>query len=233
MIIYNRTPVGPHRAAGQAKPRRPIFVVRVQAVPLTIGQRSTEMTATAGDRRRLRPSPVDRGRAGSKHHVPTDANGVALATSLTGGNRTDVTQLRPLVKAFPTVRGRRGRPRRRPDDLYADRGYDHDTYRRAFRAQGIRPHIARRGTAHGSGLGVYRWLVDRTIAWYHGMKRRRIRLGTPRRHPRSAPRPRPPASSRSDTWRGCVQDLQVGRAPCDFAATIAAPKRNSHNATHA
>ena len=28
---------------------------------------------------------------------------------------------------------------------------------------------------HGSGLGVYRWVVERAIAWYHGMKRLRIR----------------------------------------------------------
>jgi hypothetical protein len=95
--------------------------------------------------------------------------------SLTGGNRNDVTQLLPLLAAFPVVRGRRGRPRLHPDEVYADRGYDHDSYRRALRGMGIRPRIARRGTAHGSGLGVYRWVVERTIAWYHGMKRLRIR----------------------------------------------------------
>jgi transposase len=100
---------------------------------------------------------------------------VPLVVSLTGGNRNDVTQLLPLVDAFPTVRGRRGRPRKRPDDLYADRGYDHDKYRRALRDKGIRPHIARRGVAHGSGLGIHRWVVERTIAWLHGMKRLRIR----------------------------------------------------------
>jgi hypothetical protein len=38
------------------------------------------------------PSPVDRGRAGSKHHLITDATGIPLAVILTGGNRNDVTQ---------------------------------------------------------------------------------------------------------------------------------------------
>jgi hypothetical protein len=95
--------------------------------------------------------------------------------SLTGGNRHDVTQLLPLIDKVPPVRGRRGRPRRRPDALYADRAYDFDIYRRKLRATGITPHIARRGVAHGSGLGVYRWVIERTIAWYHGMKRLRIR----------------------------------------------------------
>jgi hypothetical protein len=100
---------------------------------------------------------------------------VPLAVSLSGGNRNDVTQLLPLVRRFPVLRGRRGRPRQHPDRLYADRGYDHDKYRRALRSLGIQPRIARRGTAHGSGLGVIRWVVERSIAWYHGMKRLRIR----------------------------------------------------------
>jgi transposase len=121
------------------------------------------------------PSPVDRGRPGSKHHVLTDAGGIPLATSLTGGNRNDVTQLVPLLDKVPAVRGRRGRPRRRPDQVFADRGYDHDRYRRKVRDRNVRPRIARRGVAHGSGLGVHRWAVERTIAWYHGMKRLRIR----------------------------------------------------------
>nr|WP_312875384.1 IS5 family transposase [Allocatelliglobosispora scoriae] len=121
------------------------------------------------------PSPVDRARPGSKHNFLTDGAGIPLAVTLCGGNRNDVTQLIPLIDAIPAIPGKRGRPRQRPDELYADRGYDHDKYRRLVRARGIRPHIARRGEAHGSGLGTIRWVVERTIAWYHGMKRLRIR----------------------------------------------------------
>ena len=105
----------------------------------------------------------------------TEAGGIPLAASLTGGNRNDVTQLVPLLDAVPPVRGRRGRPRHRPSTLYADRGYDHDKYRRMVRDRNVRPRIARRGVAHGSGLGVYRWVIERTLSWYHGMKRLRIR----------------------------------------------------------
>ena len=94
---------------------------------------------------------------------------------LTGGNRNDVIGLEPLLDAAPNVRGRRGRPRRRPKTVYADRAYDHDKYRRRLRTGGIATRIARRGEPHGSGLGVVRWVVERTIAWYHGMKRLRIR----------------------------------------------------------
>lgn len=121
------------------------------------------------------PSSVDRAKPGSKHHVITDATGIPLAVTLAGGNRHDVTQLIPLLDALPIIGGRRGRPWRRPRYLYADRGYDYDRYRRQLRARGITPVIARRGTAHGSGLGIVRWPVDRAFAWLHAFKRLRTR----------------------------------------------------------
>jgi transposase len=80
----------------------------------------------------------------------------------------------------PPVAGKPGRPRRRPDRLSADRGYDYDKYRRELRRRGITAEIARRGTAHGSGLGRYRWVVERTFAWLHQFKRLLVRYD--RRH---------------------------------------------------
>lgn len=112
---------------------------------------------------------------GSTHHLITGAAGTPLAVILTGGNRHDVTQLLPLIEAIPPIRGRPGRPRQRPRKVYADRGYDHDKYRRLLRARGITPVIARRGVTHGSGLGTKRWVVERTFAWLHAFKRLRTR----------------------------------------------------------
>jgi transposase len=126
------------------------------------------------------PSPVDRGRAGSKQHLLVDGGGIPLAWTLTGGNRNDVTQLLELLDRVPPVRGRAGRPRRRPDSVIADRGYDHDKYRRLVRERGIKPLIARRQTEHGSGLGRHRWVVERTFAWLHN--RRRLLIRTDRVH---------------------------------------------------
>ncbi len=37
----------------------------------------------------------------------------------------------------------------------------------------IKPLIARRGVAHGSGLGKVRWVVERAFAWLHQFKRLR------------------------------------------------------------
>lgn len=95
--------------------------------------------------------------------------------TLTGGHRNDVTQLVPLIDAVRPIGGRVGRPRKRPAQVLGDRGYDHDRYRRLVRQRGIRPIIARRRTAHGSGLGRQRWVVERTFAHLHWFRRLRIR----------------------------------------------------------
>jgi len=121
------------------------------------------------------PSPVDRARAGSKHHLIVDRLGVPLRATLTGGHRNDVTQLLPLLDGIGATAGRPGRPRQRPDQVVADRGYDHDRYRRELWRRGVKPAIARRGTQHGSGLGRVRWVVERTFAWLHNFRRLRIR----------------------------------------------------------
>jgi len=84
-----------------------------------------------------------------------------------------------VLDRVPPVRGRVGRPRQRPERLLADRGYDHDKYRRLVRNRGIKPAIARRQTEHGSGLGRQRWVVERSFAWLHN--RRRLLVRTDRR----------------------------------------------------
>jgi transposase len=98
----------------------------------------------------------------------------------TAANRNDVTQILELVDDVPAISGVRGAPRYRFDELYADRGYDSEAVREALREVGIEPYIARRNTDHGSGLGVYRWVVERTLSWLHQFRRLRIRYE--RRH---------------------------------------------------
>ena len=112
---------------------------------------------------------------GSKHHLLTDAQGIPLSFVLTGANRHDVTQLLPLVDGIPPVAGKVGHPRRRPDQVQGDRAYDSHWHRRQLRQRHIRPVLAERGVEHGSGLGIYRWVVERSLSWLHQNRRLRIR----------------------------------------------------------
>jgi transposase len=86
-----------------------------------------------------------------------------------------VTQLIPLVDAIPPIAGKVGHPVQRPGEVLADRAYDSDPHREQLIRRGIVPHIARRNTEHGSGLGVFRWVVERTISWLHQYRRLRVR----------------------------------------------------------
>lgn len=105
----------------------------------------------------------------------TDGGGIPLAFSLTGANAHDHTQMLALVDAIPPLRGRRGRPRRRPDRVQGDRAYGSARHRRELRRRGIRPVLAQPRWPHGSGLGKFRWVVERTIAWWHKHRRLRVR----------------------------------------------------------
>jgi len=121
------------------------------------------------------PNPTDRGKLGTKHHVLTDAQGIPLATTVTGANVADVTQLIPLVDSIPDLSGESGTQPTQPEEMYADRAYDSEPHREELRERGIDPNIPHRGTEHGSGLGIYRWVVERTESWLHGFRKLRLR----------------------------------------------------------
>jgi hypothetical protein len=133
------------RLAGRRGRRRPEPSERGQ--PERARQEGGEQTG---------PKPVDRGKPGSKYHLVVDRNGIPLAVRLSAANAHDATQLLPLVDAIPSIIGPRGwpgRPRKRPGKLHADKAYDYPSLRRALRARGIKPRIARRGSTPPSGWG--------------------------------------------------------------------------------
>lgn len=84
--------------------------------------------------------------------------------------------LAPTRDAIPPLRsGRRGRPRRRPGKLHADKAYDAKVRRQECRARGIVPRIARKGIESSERLGRHRWVVERTHAWFNRFRRLIIR----------------------------------------------------------
>jgi transposase len=100
--------------------------------------------------------------------VLCDRNGLPLHAHISGANAHDSTMLAPLLDTNPGVREhhrRPGRPRRRPDKLHADKGYDYPRCRRYLYRRGIRVRIARRGIEDKTRLGRLRWVVERTMSW--------------------------------------------------------------------
>lgn len=118
-------------------------------------------------------NPTDRGRPGVKQHVLVDGKGIPLAAHSTPANVPEVKELLPLVDACGPL-GTEGKPQRLPKKLYGDRAYDSEPHREELRRRGIAPKLAKRNTEHGSGLGVYRWVVERTISWLHGFRKLRF-----------------------------------------------------------
>jgi IS5 family transposase len=122
--------------------------------------------------------PTNRGKLGTKRHVVVDRNGVPLAVTISGSNVHDSRMLEASVDAIPALRlpcRRRGRPRKRPEKLHADKGYDYPRCRRALRQRGILPRIARRGIESSERLGRYRWVVERTLSWLNRFRRLKVR----------------------------------------------------------
>lgn len=130
------------------------------------------------------PNPTDRAKLGSKRHLICDGRGVPLVVQLKGANRNDSRQALALIDAIPPLQGQHGRPRHRPDCVAGDRGYDAEAIRRNLRARNVVPFLAKRCTEHGSGLGRWRWVVERTFAWFNQFRRLRVRYEKAKRHPR-------------------------------------------------
>ncbi|MFJ5032580.1 transposase [Streptomyces sp. NPDC088560] len=97
------------------------------------------------------PSPVDRCKTGSKHHLICDGRGTPLHVITTAANVNDITQTLDLVDGIPPVAGRPGRPRRRPESILGDKTYDSKAVRRELRRRRILPVISRKGAPNIKG----------------------------------------------------------------------------------
>ena len=104
-----------------------------------------------------------------------DRKGIPLAVRLSGANVHDSMMLEETVDAIHPIKRPRGRPRKRPDKLHADKGYDFRRCRQALRKRGITPRISRRGIESSERLGRHRWVAERTFSWLSRYRRLRIR----------------------------------------------------------
>lgn len=148
----------PGRTRGALRRGDPRLVPGQHRLGVRTGQKGGELTG---------PNPTDRGKAGTKYHLLTDRNGLPLHVLASAVNTHDSRLFQRLLETSPGMRsrrGRQGRPRRRPERLHADQGYDCPRCRRYLHRRGIKVRIARRGIEDDNHLRRHRWVVERTIS---------------------------------------------------------------------
>ena len=114
------------RGVGRPSPGLAGAAARGRATGLAAGRAGQRQRAREKGGEATGPSPTDRGKPGTKRHLVVDGRGTPLGLTLSAANRHDSRMLAPTLDAVPPIRsGRRGRPRRRPGKLHADKGHDH------------------------------------------------------------------------------------------------------------
>jgi hypothetical protein len=92
---------------------------------------------------------------------------VPLSSTISGANRPDGEFLIPLIDAIPKIRGKAGAPVFRPESVVADKAYTWTSDIVALGIRGIEAWLPERCTDEDRHLGIFRWVVERTIAWLH------------------------------------------------------------------
>lgn len=101
----------------------------------------------------------------------TEAQGLPLVVWTTPANVHDSQPALDMLDAIPPIQGPRGRPRQHPEILQGDAAYGSAANVCGVRARGIQPLLSKPRLKHGSGLGQYRYVVERTLAWFGNFRR--------------------------------------------------------------
>jgi transposase len=94
---------------------------------------------------------------------------------LTTANVHDAVVFEAVLDAIAPIKGRWGRPRKRPAKLHADKAYDIPRCRQALRTRHLACCSARKGIDSSERLGRHRWVVERTLAWLNRYRRLTVR----------------------------------------------------------
>lgn len=105
-------------------------------------------------------------------HAIVDENGMPLSVISTGASGSERDQVEALLDAIDIRTGRVGRPKKRPQALQADKGYDSRDLRNRIRRRGISPMIPRRTwpnrkrpVGRPPSKPLDRWKIERAFAW--------------------------------------------------------------------
>jgi len=124
-------------------------------------------------------NPTDRAKNGCKRHVLVDAQGIPLVVDTTPANVHDSMPAMAMLDRIPRIKSKKGGARFRPEILQADCAYGTPRNIQGAKDRAVTPLIARTGIPkkdqkHGSGLGRFRYVVERTMIWFGHNRRLKI-----------------------------------------------------------
>jgi transposase len=118
---------------------------------------------------------------GSKLMLVVENQGLPIGGLVANAQQAEVKLAEPTLATVRVPR-QRGRPRSRPKEVVADKGYDSAPLRHRLRRRGIKPCIPERRNkrprpGRKAELGGYRerWKVERTYAWLGNFRRLVVR----------------------------------------------------------
>lgn len=101
-----------------------------------------------------------------------DREGLPLLVVTTPANVPDHVPFVKMLDALPAVKTTRGGRRKRPSAAVGDAAYGTKQVIGEVVRRRVFPMLAPRGRKeHGSGLGVVRYVVERTLAWLGNFRR--------------------------------------------------------------
>ena len=115
--------------------------------------------------------------------VVVDGQGVPLGAHLDSASPSEVSLLETTLDNVSVPRRGRGRPRKNPERIIADKAYDSDPLRDRLQRRGVELLSPYRKNNHlkkhhdGRKMRRYkrRWIVERTFAWLQNFRRLVVR----------------------------------------------------------
>jgi len=114
------------------------------------------------------PSPVDRGKKGTKRSIVTEAGGLAIGVVPAGANRNDFKLARETLESIPIERP--VPTPEKPQGMCMDKDYDKTEVRALLKEFGFTAHIRARGEEaqdlkKKAKAKARRWVVERKHSW--------------------------------------------------------------------
>jgi len=106
-----------------------------------------------------------------------DGKGIPIGLFLESANPSEIKLAEPTLATIRVSQPHR-KPKSRPKELVADKGYDSKLFRQRLRSRGIKPCIPYRDFGHKrvgrrADLSGYseRWHVERTFGWLESFRK--------------------------------------------------------------